>query len=155
MESTTEPLRQAAVSVATRYVAPDEALDVVRQRLLDFCAQGLIPSHRPGYFVKSVRNLAVDWSRSRWRECLVDVLPEPVCEVGSDASGLPSEASLTLRSVWCRLGSGDQQILTLRYREDLSYPEIGRRLGIGTDAARQQGHRAENRLRTAYFAVCR
>lgn len=74
------------------------------------------------------------------RACLME--PPP------DTSAPPDWERLRplLDSLLRRLPRPDQEALFLRYFEARSFAEIGRRLGIGEDGARQRSHRALDKL---------
>lgn len=58
----------------------------------------------------------------------------------------PSEPSELLGPVMDELGHDEQQVLRLRYVEDLGYATIAARLGSTPGAMRVRAHRARRRL---------
>ena len=61
---------------------------------------------------------------------------------------LSSERNERIRGEVAALPRRDREILLLKYAEDLSYREIGERLGLSVSAVEARLHRARMRLRT-------
>ena len=83
------------------------------------------------WLYRAVRNLALNYLRKYKREDLSDE------EVGSAFEALPDiqanqlDASKNLRKVIGELEDTDQELIRLKYEEDLSYALIAQRLNIG------------------------
>jgi RNA polymerase sigma factor (sigma-70 family) len=71
-----------------------------------------------------------------------DQLPDPPADLTADPA-----TTAALRRAIGRLKGDEQRILALRSAEQIAFEEIGQRLAISTDAARQRHHRALGRLR--------
>ena len=65
------------------------------------------------------------------------------------------EISDELESVWSHLGSEDRDLLRLRYLEEMSMADIGRRIGMTREGVRWKVNRALGRARAIAVAITR
>jgi RNA polymerase sigma-70 factor (ECF subfamily) len=92
------------------------------------------------------------------RRCLARDPPlELLCEQVPDAPGTThfeedSVLRVDLRAGLARLGRRDRELLALRYGGDLTAPQIGQLLDMGTNAVEVSLHRARGRLAEALSA---
>ena len=97
------------------------------------------------------------WRVQEWRRS-GPAPPDPLPAVLQEqpelpAAPLPPPVVAALRDAIASLDRADQIMLALRAVEGLAFPEIGLRLGITTDAARQRYHRALRRLKKKASAM--
>jgi RNA polymerase sigma-70 factor, ECF subfamily len=85
-------------------------------------------------------------SRLRARELPADTAEEP-CEDDVRIDQLVSQSSM--REALRRLAPEDRALLHLRYGEDLSQPEVARRLALPEGTVKVRLHRVRKRLRQA------
>lgn len=109
------------------------------------------PERAKYYLLRIVRNLATDQARVRARMSVepwatlpdlasVDLEPEAVV-LRADAQAFP-------RAAFAELAPGHQEILHLRFVEELDYAAVADRLHTTEHAARQRVYRAMQALRT-------
>ena len=104
------------------------------------------------WFRRQVRWKVAEWYRSG--PASPDPLPAVLQEEAEvPAAPLPPAVAEALRDAIASLDRDDQIVLALRAVEGLAFPEVGLRLGITTDAARQRYHRALRRLKTKASAM--
>jgi len=137
-----------------RSISPDLG-DADREKIVELAIEaGVRTMHRydetrgglRGWFRRQVQ-----WKTSEWRRSgppTTGALPtDPVTEPG-DATSLPDALTNMLRAVIADLPPDDQVLLALRAVEGLGFAEIGIRLGINTDSARQRYKRLRDKLST-------
>jgi len=99
------------------------------------------------WLAQIVRNTAFDMRR-KGGKTRVASLPPDALAVAAPAEPEPAgDLHAILREEWNGLPEAQALVLTLRFQEDLDVEEIGRRLGITPNYARQLLFRARNRLR--------
>jgi RNA polymerase sigma-70 factor, ECF subfamily len=109
------------------------------------------PERAKYYLLRIVRNLATDQARARARVSVepwatppdvtsVDLEPEAVI-LRADAQAFP-------RAAFAELAAGHQEILHLRFVEELDYEAVAARLHTTEHAARQRVYRAVQALRS-------
>lgn len=146
-------LLSEATSLARRYVDSD-AKDVVQDVLLRVCLKGPTPADAPGYFIRSVKNRALEWGRRSARVCSFAEAPEQHCALPTDEEYLRQEQYRAINKALCSLSEEDQKVLRLRFFDGEEYADIAQRLGVSQDNARQRVSRAIKRLRDAFQASC-
>lgn len=76
------------------------------------------------------------------------VEPEP-CDAGSEDERLAGAAlRVSVEHAVARLDEMDRRVLSLRYDEDLTQPEVARRLGMAEGTVKIRLHRARRSLRS-------
>jgi RNA polymerase sigma-70 factor (ECF subfamily) len=108
------------------------------------------PERAKWYLLRIVRNLATDQARARARFAV-----EPFAQVPETASGEPDldarivrdQEQLLPRLVFADLPSVHQEVLRLRFVEELDHAAIAARLHTTEHAARQRVYRAMQALR--------
>jgi RNA polymerase sigma-70 factor, ECF subfamily len=130
-----------------------DAEDLAQTAVLRALAAGAVirePDKAKSYLLRIVRNLATDQARSRAR---VSVEPwESVPDVESDALEpeavvLRGDAQRLPRAAFAELAPAHQEILLLRFVEELDYEAVAARLDTTEHAARQRVYRAMQALR--------
>jgi RNA polymerase sigma factor (sigma-70 family) len=143
-----------ATSLATHYVDPSEAQDVVKDVLIRICLRGRSPATSPAYFITSVKNRAREWRRRAARVCSIVEVPEAHCAARPDEDYLREEQSRAVNKALCTLPEEDQEVLRLRFFEQRGYADIALWLGSTQDNARQRVSRAVKKLRAAFQEKC-
>lgn len=160
-----DPVRGNAYKDAIREAAvyarnPDDAADVVNDMLLAVCQRTVRPVDVRSYFIQSVRYNAWKVAKRKRRSCPLDpeVPDEPVdgCIARS-----PDQQYARVRMVdamhvaLCELDPVEQDIIELRFVDDLSHRQIGDHFGWSETAARQRYHRAVTKFGDAFKQRCR
>ncbi len=96
------------------------------------------------WFLKIVANQCRQQRRSRWWTVLRQA--EPPVGAAAD-SGMPMEDANELRRALAGLPHDQRLAVVLRYYLDLPFEEVGRVLGVSTQAAKSRVHRVLGRLR--------
>ncbi|NTX57315.1 sigma-70 family RNA polymerase sigma factor [Myxococcus sp. CA039A] len=130
--------------------------DLIHAILLNIC---LRRSHVPpldfeSFFLRAVKYGAMRRFNSMSRTCTLESLPEPVCRIQPDEQYVALESHLALRKALCTLSKQHQDVLRMRYFEELDEAEIGRRLEIDHATARKRVQRARDQLRTEFLQRC-
>jgi RNA polymerase sigma-70 factor (ECF subfamily) len=87
-----------------------------------------------GWLFRSVRNLALNHLRDHRRETLLDGTEETACAVteqSPDEELGRMEAIGMVRLLVAGMPAEDQELIRMKYHEDLKYGEISRRTGLG------------------------
>jgi RNA polymerase sigma-70 factor (ECF subfamily) len=84
-----------------------------------------------GWLYRSVRNLALNHLRDHRRETGLDGTPEAVAEDRPDEEVGRMEAIGMVRLLLAGMEPDDQELIRLKYHEDLKYGEISQRTGLG------------------------
>ena len=108
------------------------------------------PERAKWYLLRIVRNLATDQARARARVAVEPFaeVPEPVStEPELDAQLLRDQEQLLPRRVFADLPRMHQEVLRLRFVEELDHAAIAARLQTTEHAARQRVYRAMQALR--------
>jgi len=109
------------------------------------------PERAKWYLLRIVRNLATDQARARSRvsvEPWADVPDEMSSELEPEALVLRAEAGALPRAAFADLPRTHQEVLHLRFVEELDYEAVAARLQTTEHAARQRVYRAMQALRT-------
>ncbi len=111
-----------------------------------------LPSYRwrgtsfGAWLYKIARNeLRMHWRKQKWIVPLRDIFRS---SASVEQSVQANDESDTLQVALRRLSTADQEILRLRYYEELSHPEIAEVLNCSPNSAAVRLHRALKRLRT-------
>lgn len=83
-----------------------------------------------GWLYRSLRNLALNHLRDHSRETLVDTPEEQAHEITPDETTGRMEAIGMVRMLISEMSADDQDLIRLKYHEDLKYQEISKRTGI-------------------------
>jgi RNA polymerase sigma-70 factor, ECF subfamily len=137
--------------LAYRYASnPSEAEDIAQDALLRAWRRRSTlreADRRKQWLATIVRNEAF---RQHAR-----VRPDPIATIetqegAEDARVVAAVETADLHAALERLSDRDQQLLALRYSEDLTQAAIARRLGIPEGTVKVRLHRARDKLRRAY-----
>ena len=143
-----------ARNIAAQFVGQADAQDLVHATLLSVCLHSKRYDDFEQFFLRSVRNGAINWQRKA-RVCPLDFAPEPVCELRPDDQYVRSETQRALQQALCSLGEEHRQVLLMRYFDDMSELEISQQLGIEYSAARKRVQRARDKLEIDFLQRCR
>jgi RNA polymerase sigma-70 factor (ECF subfamily) len=108
------------------------------------------PERAKWYLLRIVRNLATDQARSRARvsvEPWADVPDAAAVELEPEALVLRADAGALPRAAFADLPARHQEVLHLRFVEELDYEAVAARLHTTEHAARQRVYRAMQALR--------
>ena len=104
------------------------------------------PSIRGWLFV-CTRHIAMKMCRTEYRrlarESAAQTMNEPMPSLDAEWEKIRPE----LDEVLCRLGDEDREALFLRYFDKLPFGDLGKRMGVGEDAARRRIDRVLERVR--------
>ena len=141
--------------IAQSLVGPGDAEDLVHSILLNICLRRTLPLEDfEQYFLRSVRNGSLRQFRRVSTSCPLEGLPEPQCLLRPDDQYVEEESHEALRKVLCSLKQEHQDVLRMRYYEELDEAEISIRLGIGYATARKRVQRARDELRYQFLQQC-
>ncbi|MCP3138135.1 RNA polymerase sigma factor [Pyxidicoccus xibeiensis] len=143
-----------ARSIAAEIVGPADAPDIVYESLLSVCLHSDRYRDFEQFFLRSVRNRALNGLRSA-RSCPIDLEPEPSCTLRPDDDYVRRETQLALQKSLCALGAEHRQVLLMHYFDDMSELEISQQLGIEYAAARKRVQRARDKLEIDFLQRCR
>jgi RNA polymerase sigma-70 factor (ECF subfamily) len=108
------------------------------------------PERAKYYLLRIVRNLATDQARARARvvvEPRATVPDAPATDLEPEAALLRTDAQELPRAAFADLPEVHQEVLRLRFVEELSYEGVAARLQTTEHAARQRVYRAMQALR--------
>jgi RNA polymerase sigma-70 factor, ECF subfamily len=108
------------------------------------------PEKAKWYVMRIVRNLATDQARARARVSVEPwaVVPDAAtADLEPEALVLREDAQALPRAAFADLAPGHQEILRLRFVEELDYDAVAARLHTTEHAARQRVYRAMQALR--------
>ena len=131
-----------------------DAEDLAQTAVVRALASGAVlrePERAKYYLLRIVRNLATDQARSRARmsvEPWATVPDVAAVDLEPEALVLRADALAFPRAAFADLPRGHQEILHLRFVEDLDYDAVAARLHTTEHAARQRVYRAMQALRT-------
>jgi RNA polymerase sigma-70 factor (ECF subfamily) len=148
--------RDDAYRLARRLTrSPHEAEDLAQTALLNVLRRAEFIEDETkvrSYLLTAVRNVWRNQLRSRSKR---HVVGSDVAEIIPSEEMEPEEHVLTLleaklaASAFESLSTTSQDVIRLRYLEELDYHELSRRLGVTPVAARQRAHRAREELISA------
>ncbi len=130
-----------------------DAEDLAQSAVVRALASGATlrePERAKWYLLRIVRNLATDQARARARvsvEPWADVPDEISFDLEPDAMLLRAEAGALPRAAFADLPRSHQEVLHLRFVEELDYEAVAARLHTTEHAARQRVYRAMQALR--------
>jgi RNA polymerase sigma-70 factor (ECF subfamily) len=130
-----------------------DAEDLAQSAVVRALSAGTVirePDKAKWYLLRIVRNLATDQARSRARVSIEPwaILPEaPSPDLEPEAILLREAAKELPRAAFADLAPGHQEILRLRFVEELDYHAVAARLETTEHAARQRVYRAMQALR--------
>ena len=102
-----------------------------------------------GWVLKIASNMALRWRERESRAPVTQTLGEPEQKPGPGASDREEDpaAEIPIMPYLGKLREADQQVVVLRYVQDLSFDDIAIQLSISTGNARVRLHRAIRKLR--------
>jgi RNA polymerase sigma factor (sigma-70 family) len=104
------------------------------------------PSIRGWLFV-CTRHIATKMRRTEYRRLARENAAQAMSELMPSCDADWEKVRPLLDEVLCRLGDGDREALFLRFFDQLGFADLGKRLGIGEDAARRRIQRILERVR--------
>jgi RNA polymerase sigma-70 factor, ECF subfamily len=144
-------LRSRCLREARRVLPGAEAEEAVQEALIrawtrrDACRT---PEAPLPWMLEITRNEARRLLQRRARR-LRQARAEPApLEEGEDDRLTGATTRVTVEQALARLQGADQDVLRLRYADDLTQAEVARRLGVPEGTAKVRLHRARRRLRT-------
>lgn len=152
-----------AFGIARRIVGNrEDAEDVVSEAVEKYWRRhsrgvisGLKPWEKDTYLLRTVQNTGLDWlDRRRHRPITValdEIITDPVDPTADRVfqSIDDCDHQSWIRQTMARLSQADQELLTLLYKEQLTYQEIADQNGIAKASVRSRRHRTMKRLREA------
>jgi RNA polymerase sigma-70 factor (ECF subfamily) len=84
-----------------------------------------------GWLYRSVRNMALNYLRDHRHETGLEAAGEPAAEGRPDEELGRMEAIGMVRLLLAGMAAEDQELIRLKYGEDLKYGEISKRTGLG------------------------
>ncbi len=91
------------------------------------------------------RNTVFDSARKNKRETVADSI-EPVCDETPEAQLIQKQKGAHIARAFGQLSSDDQQLLSMVSSQNLTYRQIGNRLGLSESNVKVRVHRARIRL---------
>ena len=139
-------------ALAYRYLkSPLDAEDAVQETFLRAFAN--LDTYHPqrsfrSWLLSITVHLCIDRLRRERRRLYEPLEPYHLVEGGDslDASLMSGEYQGEIRDLIDRLPPQYRQLALLRYWDDLTYQEIGRRVGLSTGAVKSRLHRARRQL---------
>jgi RNA polymerase sigma-70 factor (ECF subfamily) len=148
-------LRTVALRVTRCHEAAAEVVQDVFLRLWRDRQSLEIREHLAGYLATAVRNRAIDLARrrrreSRWIERESAEREQAESErIRGDAGAVPEFVVAGLAAALATLPAKRREIMLLRWRDELSYADIARRLGISAKTVENQISRGLKALRAS------
>ena len=133
-----------------------DAEDLAQTAVVRALAAGAVlrdPERAKWYLLRIVRNLATDQARTRARVAVVpwadvpDVPDVAAAELEPEAVMLRDDAQALPRAAFADLPRVHQEVLVLRFVDELDYETVAARLHTTEHAARQRVYRAMQALR--------
>ena len=127
-ESEESPLLAFAMGLVRRRPVAEELVQDAFLKLHEVWGQVENPR---GWLYRSVRNLALNHLRDHRRETVLDGTEDVAAEGGPDEELGRMEAIGMVRLLLAGMPPEDQDLIRMKYHEDLKYVEISRRTGLG------------------------
>ena len=127
-ESEESPLLGFAMGLVRRRSVAEELVQDAFLKLHEVWGQVENPR---GWLYRSVRNLALNHLRDHRRETVLDGTEDVAAEGGPDEELGRMEAIGMVRLLLAGMPPEDQELIRMKYHEDLKYVEISRRTGLG------------------------
>jgi RNA polymerase sigma-70 factor, ECF subfamily len=137
-------LRLVYAAAIVRVSGAEEAADIVQEaflrawRCFPLVSSPTVPARR-AWLLTSVRNCAIDGWRRAGRE-------EPLQGEPRDRDPMPAELRLDVAEAVSRLPPVDQDIVLMRYVQDMASREIGEALGMPEGTVRRRLAGCRSRL---------
>lgn len=130
-----------------------DAVDVARDALLAVCEAHAAKQYEylPGAFTLAAQRRAHHWRLDRYTRCAVE-LNELHCVVAPEGDRVVATDQI-LEAIQCREDATHQKVIYLHLRGD-TFPEIGKKLAIPGDAARDKWNNAIKRARARLIEKC-
>lgn len=135
----------------------DGASDLVQRTLMVAIQGDAIRKVDPSKWRAWLRGTLLNINRERFRRRQPNALPEPSVVVDESSSPGSKVARIEerdlLKHALRRLSDRDRQVLTWYHDEEITFREIGERMGFSAVAAHKAYHKALGRLRAEYERV--
>jgi DNA-directed RNA polymerase specialized sigma24 family protein len=131
----------------------DDAVDIARDSLLVVCVAHAAKPYENlgGAFTTTAQRRARDWRFERYVRCAVDV-SDVQCVVAPEAERMVA-ADQIVSAIICREDATHQRVIYGHLRGE-SFQDIGKKLGISSDAARDKWNNAVKRIRRRFAEKC-
>jgi RNA polymerase sigma-70 factor (ECF subfamily) len=141
-------LRAAAFYSRDKAEAEDVVMEVFQHLLLDpvRLAELARTDALQGWCMRLTRNIAVHHARRTTRRAAYEAMESPEAQADDGPSVSPAMQKQILEAL-DSLDESTRTIVTLRYFEGLSIPDIAERLGLSPGAVRVRTYRAIRQLR--------
>jgi RNA polymerase sigma-70 factor (ECF subfamily) len=106
------------------------------------------PAAVVSWLVRIVRNVALDEARRR-KMATAELVDSPIEPVDRTAAGPESDMRQLLMEEIATLSEGLAEVIALRFFEGLEIEQIGKRLGLTSNAVRVRLHRGLEHLRSS------
>ncbi|MER7559755.1 SigE family RNA polymerase sigma factor [Nocardioides sp. NPDC126508] len=122
----------------------EDAEDLVQTTLIKVVPKWARIKDNPEAYVRKVlaREATTRWRTRRWRETVVEHLPD------REATGPDPTSSVAVRDALLRLPPRQRAVIVLRYYDDLTERETAAALGVSIGTVKSQTSDALARLRT-------
>jgi len=122
------PLLSFAVGLVRRRPVAEELVQDAFLRLHEVWGQVENPR---GWLYRSIRNMALNHLRDHRHETPLEEAAEPACEDRPDEELGRMEAIGMVRLLLAGMPPEDQDLIRMKYHDDLKYGEISERTGLG------------------------
>ena len=122
------PLLSFAVGLVRRRPVAEELVQDAFLRLHEVWGQVENPR---GWLYRSIRNMALNHLRDHRHETPLEEAAEPACEDRPDEELGRMEAIGMVRLLLAGMPPEDQDLIRMKYHDDLKYGEISKRTGLG------------------------
>lgn len=134
-----------------------DANEVATHALMITCTREPSPADLGAYFWTVARREAARYSRASARlvSCDEEILAMPDACTTSDSEEIAGEKAAELwQRLDCELGPRVTRVIRLRFEQNLSFAEIGARIRVSEDEARNTLHNALKKVRRLGIAEC-
>jgi RNA polymerase sigma-70 factor (ECF subfamily) len=144
-------MRRRSLAEARRVLGDWHAADDVAQeailRAWRSWSAGARPDCALAWVCTITRNEAARWRGSRGARTWAATAADPEVNASTDATEELLLDRIAVRAVLAALDDEERLLIQLRYTEDLTHEEVGRRIGAAEGTAKVRLHRLRKRLR--------